>query len=257
MEAKWHLKFDEMDLVMEGDPLKQTHSLHVQASSFEAPNYRQNNSAGNKLSFKERRIRGCYIRSTARSVHPPSRGCYIRSTARSVHPPSRGISTSLHSHHETVLTGSTPPAFLIVQVRPETRYQVMDSICAQTLPPNPYIPVFSFSSSIFLLASVFPIPSVGTFSPASLAIAAIYPVCFPLAGSSPVVHVSGFCIGFPGTPASWFCVSAFLSSLIFAEASDLFMVEGSTSDVPFCEARVLMKAFLVGRYVLATTLEYV
>lgn len=44
-----------------------------------------------------------------------------------------------------------------------------------------YIPVFPFNSSIFLLASVLPIPSVGTFSPAFCAIAAIYPVCFPVA----------------------------------------------------------------------------
>ena len=97
MEAKWYFTFDEMDLVMKGDPLEQTHSLHVQASSFEAPDYRQGKSTGNELSFKDRRIRGCYIRSAARSVHPPS----------------LGIFTSLHSHHEIVSTGSTPQIFVI------------------------------------------------------------------------------------------------------------------------------------------------
>lgn len=39
--------------------------------------------------------------------------------------------------------------------------------------PAPHIPVFSFNSPIFLEASVLPMPSVSTLSPASLAIAAM------------------------------------------------------------------------------------
>lgn len=99
-------------------------------------------------------------------------------------------------------------------------------------PCLPHIPVFSFNSPIVLLASVFPIPSVSTFSPASLAMAAIYPVCLPDAFSSPVVQLSGSCIGSSGF-ASWFFVSAFFSSSIFWEASLLLREEGSTSVAPF------------------------
>lgn len=54
-----------------------------------------------------------------------------------------------------------------------------------------HIPVFSFSPSIFLLASVFPMPSLGTFSPAFFAITAMYPCCLPVALSSPVAQVFG------------------------------------------------------------------
>ena len=74
------------------------------------------------------------------------------------------------------------------------------------------------------------------------AMAAIYPVCFPVAFSSPVVHVSGSWIGSPAFPPSGFLVSAFLSSSILEEASDLFMVEGSTGAF-LEEARVERKAF--------------
>lgn len=104
-----------------------------------------------------------------------------------------------------------------------------------------HIPVFPFSSSIFLLASVFPIPSPGTFSPASFAITAIYPCCLPVALSAPVAHVSGSWIGWPAA-ASGFFVCLFLSSSIFCEASPLLTLEGSMS-TPFEVASVDRKDF--------------
>ena len=99
-----------------------------------------------------------------------------------------------------------------------------------------YIPVLLFNSSIFLLASDFPISPLGTFSPASLDITAMNPCCFPVALSSPVAHELGSWIGAPAV-ASGFFVSLFLRSLMVVLADDLFRSAVLTS-TPFSAASV-------------------
>ena len=57
-----------------------------------------------------------------------------------------------------------------------------------------------------------------------------------------MVQVSGFWIGAPAAAAPGLLLSAFLSSLILEEASDLFMLEGSRG-ASLSAARVVRKAF--------------